>query len=73
MEELVTVVLREIVRFIIIEIFLWRMSYYTGYIGLSIFTLGKRPHKPMSKAMRLRISYFGFLLLVVIFAFMIWL
>ncbi|WP_267238854.1 MULTISPECIES: hypothetical protein [Vibrio] len=40
---------------------------------MSILTLGKRPHKPVSDAMRLRISYFGILLLVVIFAFMIWL
>ncbi|AIV07662.1 MULTISPECIES: hypothetical protein [Vibrio] len=70
MEELVTVVLRAIVRSIIIEIFLWRLSYCTGYIGLSIITLGKRPHKPMSKAMRIRISYFGIFLLVVFLVFM---
>ncbi len=70
MEELVTVVLRAIVRSIIIEIFLWRLSYCTGYIGLSIITLGKRPHKPMLKAMRIRISYFGIFLLVVFLVFM---
>ncbi len=70
MEELVTVVLRAIVRSIIIEIFLWRLSYCTGYIGLSIITLGKRPHKLMSKAMRIRISYFGIFLLVVFLVFM---
>ncbi|MHA2861612.1 hypothetical protein [Vibrio harveyi] len=70
MEELVTVFLRAIVRSIIIEIFLWRLSYCTGYIGLSIITLGKRPHKPMSKAMRIRISYFGIFLLVVFLVFM---
>ncbi|ELC3155531.1 hypothetical protein RI851_000502 [Vibrio harveyi] len=70
MEELVTVILRAIVRSIIIEIFLWRLSYCTGYIGLSIITLGKRPHKPMSKAMRIRISYFGIFLLVVFLVFM---
>ncbi|KNY46250.1 hypothetical protein AKG94_09140 [Vibrio harveyi] len=70
MEELVTVVLRAIVRSIIIEIFLWRLSYCTGYIGLSIITLGKRPHKPMSKAMRIHISYFGIFLLVVFLVFM---
>ncbi|WP_050907968.1 hypothetical protein [Vibrio harveyi] len=71
MEELVTVVLRAIVRSIIIEIFLWRLSYCTGYIGLSIITLGKRPHKPMSKAMRIRISYFGIFLLVVFLVFLV--
>ena len=56
-----------------IDFLLERVSYYLGYLGVSILTLGKRPHKPVSDAMRLRISYFGILLLVVIFAFIIWL
>ncbi|WP_199481979.1 hypothetical protein [Vibrio owensii] len=66
-------VLGALVRWIIIDFLLERVSYYLGYLGVSILTLGKRPHKPVSDAMRFRISYFGILLLVVIFAFMIWL
>jgi hypothetical protein len=62
-----------LVRWIIIDFVLEIVSYYLGYLGVSILTLGKRPHKPVSDAMRLRISYFGILLLVLIFAFMIWL